>query len=177
MRRYWSIPLSNRFGPQLCGSIEKVSRGVRVDLPMRGISAAASGFVALNIEPEMIVGSDGRGSEHNYDQVLKYMSLVEMNIESAEQNRRRRTSLRYLASLWLAVPLVLAGCSHAPEYSIFGSFFPVWIFCSAGGVVLATGARALIVRTAIAEHLAAPVVFYLSMAVFFACMLWLFFYS
>jgi hypothetical protein len=27
---------------------------------------------------------------------------------------------------------VLSGCSHAPEYSIFGSFFPVWIFCSVG---------------------------------------------
>lgn len=96
---------------------------------------------------------------------------------ATERNQRQKTSLRYLAGLSLAVPLVLAGCSHAPEYSIFGSFFPVWIFCSAGGLVLAAGARALIVRTAIAEHLAAPVLFYLSMAIFLACMLWLVFYS
>jgi hypothetical protein len=105
------------------------------------------------------------------------MSLVEMNIESTERNRRRRSSLRYLAGLSLAAPLVLAGCSHAPEYSIFGSFFPVWIFCSVGGLVLASGARALIARTAIAEHLAAPVLFYLSAAIFLTCMLWLLFYS
>jgi len=85
--------------------------------------------------------------------------------------------LRCLAGLSLAVPLLLGGCSHAPEYSIFGSFFPVWIFCSAGGLVLAAGARALIARTSIAEHLAAPVLFYLSMATFLACMLWLLFYS
>ena len=100
-----------------------------------------------------------------------------MNTESTECDRRRMNLLRRVAGLSLAAPLVLVGCSHAPEYSIFGSFFPVWIFCSAGGLVLATGARALIARTAIVEHLAAPVLLYLSMATFLACMLWLLFYS
>jgi hypothetical protein len=100
-----------------------------------------------------------------------------MNTESTERARRRRTSLGALAGLSLAAPLVLVGCSHAPEYSIFGSFFPVWIFCSVGGLVLAAGARALIARTAVAEHLAAPVLFYLSTAVFLTCILWLLFYS
>jgi hypothetical protein len=100
-----------------------------------------------------------------------------MNTESTERNRRRRTSLRFLAGLSLAAPLVLVGCSHAPEYSVFGSFFPAWIFCSAGGLLLRTGARALVTRTAIAEHLAAPVLLYISMAIFLTCMLWLLFYS
>jgi hypothetical protein len=100
-----------------------------------------------------------------------------MNTGLTEHDRRRMTSLRTLAGLSLAAPLVLVGCSHAPEYSIFGSFFPVWIFCSAGGLILATGARALIARTAIAEHLAAPVLLYLGMAIFLSCMLWLLFYS
>ncbi|HXX16595.1 MAG TPA: YtcA family lipoprotein [Candidatus Eremiobacteraceae bacterium] len=98
-----------------------------------------------------------------------------MNTKPAE--RDRMTLLRHVAGLSLAVPLALVGCSHAPEYSIFGSFFPAWIFCSAGGLVLATGARALIARTAIAEHLAAPVLLYLSVAIFLACALWLLFYS
>lgn len=105
------------------------------------------------------------------------MSLPDMLTQSRESDRLRKTSLRYLAGLSLAGPMALVGCSHAPEYSIFGSFFPVWIFCSAGGLVLATGARAVILRTAIAEHLVAPVLFYLSMATFFACVLWLVFYS
>jgi hypothetical protein len=100
-----------------------------------------------------------------------------MNAKSTEHKRRRGTSLRCLAGLSLAAPLVLVGCSHAPEYSIFGSFFPVWIFCSAGGLLLMAGARALIVRTAIAEHLAAPVLFYISLAIFLTCVLWLLFYS
>jgi len=100
-----------------------------------------------------------------------------MDTKSTERDRRRMTSLRPLPGLSLAAALVLVGCSHAPEYSIFGSFFPVWIFCSVGGLVLATGARALIARSAIAEHLAAPVLLYLSMAIFLACMLWFLFYS
>jgi hypothetical protein len=100
-----------------------------------------------------------------------------MNADSKERDRRRTTSLGPLAGLSLAAPLVSVGCSHAPEYSIFGSFFPAWIFCSVGGLVLATGARALIARNAIAEHVAAPVLFYLGMATVLACVLWLLFYS
>ena len=98
-----------------------------------------------------------------------------MNTEPTERDRRRMTSLH--PGLSLAAPLVLAGCSHAPEYSIFGSFFPAWIFSSIGGLLLAAGARALIARSAMAEHLAAPVLLYLSMATFLTCMLWLLFYS
>ncbi len=86
----------------------------------------------------------------------------------------RMASLRPASLLAL---LVLAGCSHAPEYSILGSFFPAWIFCSVAGLLLMTGARALIARTEISEHLAAPVLFYLAMATFLACMLWILFYS
>jgi hypothetical protein len=100
-----------------------------------------------------------------------------MNTESTERDRRRMLSFRQLGAVSLTVPFTLVGCSHAPEYSIFGSFFPVWIFCSVGGLVLTTGARALVARSAIAEHLGAPVLLYLSIAIFFACMLWLLFYS
>jgi hypothetical protein len=97
--------------------------------------------------------------------------------ESTERDPRRKTSLRYLACFPLALPLASVGCSHAPEYSIFGSFFPAWIFCSIGGLMLTTGAHALIARTAIAQYLAAPVLSYLSMAIFFSCTLWLLLYS
>jgi hypothetical protein len=105
------------------------------------------------------------------------MNVLEMNVEPTKRNRRRTASFRYVAGLSLPASLVCVGCSHAPEYSIFGSFFPVWIFCAVGGLLLMTGAHAVIARTAVAEHLAAPVLFYLSMAIFLTCMLWLLFYS
>jgi len=100
-----------------------------------------------------------------------------MKTESTKRDRRLTRSSRQLGALSLMVPLTLVGCSHAPEYTIFGSFFPVWIFCSVSGLLLAMGARAMIARTAIAEHLAAPVLLYLSMATFLTCILWLLFYS
>jgi hypothetical protein len=100
-----------------------------------------------------------------------------MNIELTERDRRPTLSFLELGVLSLTVLLTLVGCSHAPEYSIFGSFFPAWIFSSVGGLVLAAGARVLIARSAVAEHLAAPVLFYLSMAIFLTCVLWLLFYS
>jgi hypothetical protein len=100
-----------------------------------------------------------------------------MNNGSTQRDRHRTASFRDVGASSLLVPLALAGCSHAPEYSIFGSFFPVWIFCSVGGLLVTAGARALITRTALADHLAAPVLLYLGMATFFACVLWLLFYS
>jgi hypothetical protein len=100
-----------------------------------------------------------------------------MRIESTERDRRRTTSPRTVAGLSLVASVVLAGCSHAPDYSIFGSFFPVWIFCAVAGLVLTTGVRALVDRSAMSEHLAVPVLLYLSMATFLACVLWLLFYS
>ena len=107
----------------------------------------------------------------------EYRRRLGMSIESAERNRRQKTSRRYFAGLSLAVSLVSVGCSHAPEYNIFGSFFPVWIFCAVGGLLLMAGVRVLFARAAIAEHLATPVLLYLSMAIFFACILWLLLYS
>ena len=78
--------------------------------------------------------------------------------------------------LLLPATLMLVGCSHAPEYTIFGSFFPVWIFCAVGGLLLMTAVRAVIARTAVAPFLVSPVLLYLSIATFLACALWLLFY-
>lgn len=102
---------------------------------------------------------------------------LKMNIVSMGRDQRRPTPFCELGALTLTVLLMLVGCSHSPEYSIFGSFFPAWIFCSVGGLLLMVGARSVIARTAISEQLAAPMLFYLSMAVFLTCMLWLVFYS
>jgi hypothetical protein len=107
---------------------------------------------------------------------LRHM-LGRPKMVSTDRDQRRTSALCRLGALSLAAPPALAGCSHPPEYSIFGSFFPAWIFCSLAGLLLMAGARVVIARTALAEHLAAPVLLYLSMAVFLTCVLWLLIYS
>ncbi len=102
---------------------------------------------------------------------------LKMGIVSRRCDGRRRWSFCVLVGVSLTLLLTLSGCSHSPEYSIFGSFFPAWIFCSLGGLLLMAGTRAVILRTAIAEHIATPVLVYLSMAIALTCVLWLLFYS
>ena len=102
---------------------------------------------------------------------------LKIGIVPNRHHQRRGPSFCELGALSLTLPLTLVGCSHSPEYSIFGSFFPAWIFCSLGGLLLTAGTRAVIARTAMAEQLAAPVLFYLSVAVFVTCVLWLLLYS
>jgi len=100
-----------------------------------------------------------------------------LKMQFVSRGRDRRWTPSFCRLTALAAPLTLTGCSHSPEYSIFGSFFPAWIFCSIAGLLLMAGARAVIARTAIGGQLAAPVLFYLSIAVFLTCVLWLLFYS
>lgn len=98
-------------------------------------------------------------------------------IDKRYRGPQRLVSASALFVLCLIALLFLTGCDRAPDYSIFGSFFPVWIFCSVAGLLLMAGARAVIVRTPIAKYLLAPALLYFSLATFFACALWLLFYS
>lgn len=68
----------------------------------------------------------------------------------------------------IAGPLALGGCSvagGAPAIPIFGSFFPAWIICAVGGIVLAVIIRALLITLRIDEHLPAPPLVYLCLAI------------
>lgn len=86
-------------------------------------------------------------------------------------------TMRVIAgSCSLPLCLAIAGCSRAPEFSVYGSFFPVWILCTVGGLLLMAGVRGLIGRSSLAQHLTAPILLYLSLAVFFTCALWLVFF-
>ncbi len=51
--------------------------------------------------------------------------------------------------------LALGGCavSGAPSYTLFGAFFPAWMFCAAIGLLGAIGARIAFVATGLANIL------------------------
>ena len=65
--------------------------------------------------------------------------------------------------------LALPGCSdvvvRSPMIPIFGSYFPTWIFCAVGGIVVAAIFRLLFVLSGIDGHLIAPPLVYLCLTV------------
>ena len=60
----------------------------------------------------------------------------------------------------------MAGCTAgAPAVPIFGSFFPAWIICAIGGILVAIIIRAVLIALHIDEHLPAPPLVYLCLAI------------
>lgn len=84
-------------------------------------------------------------------------------------------SARPLA-LSLALPLC-AGCSRAPSIEVIGSFFPGWMFCIIGALVLTGLVRVILVRRDLETRVGPLIVFYPGLVVAFGCLLWLAFFS
>ena len=77
----------------------------------------------------------------------------------------------------LAGAAALTGCGRAPTFNILGSFFPSWLVCLVAGIMLAAIANRVFVRLALDKEILWPVVVYPCLALFFACALWLIFFS
>lgn len=81
----------------------------------------------------------------------------------------------------MGVPFVfslgMGGCGRAPLFSILGSFFPAWLVCMVVGIVLAAVANRVFVFFKLESEIRWSIVVYPSLALFFACTLWLIFFS
>lgn len=73
----------------------------------------------------------------------------------------------------LPAACALAGCRQAPTFNILGSFFPAWLICLFAGVVLAVVTNRILVRFRMDNEILLPILIYPSVALFFACALWL----
>lgn len=73
--------------------------------------------------------------------------------------------------------LALCGCHYAPNISILGSFFPAWLLCVVIGIVLAAFTHWLFVRMKLATEITWTILVYPCLTLFFACTLWLIFFS
>ena len=80
------------------------------------------------------------------------------------------------ASCGLLTAACLAGCQRAPAYSILGSFFPVWLFCGAGGILLAFLVHLLLVHLRRNRQLQPPLLVYPALATVFTLTFWLIFF-
>jgi hypothetical protein len=67
----------------------------------------------------------------------------------------------------------LASCSTSPAQNMFGSFFPAWLLCAAAGIAIAVILRQVICAFGVNEHLIAPPLTYLSIAVAGTLLVWL----
>jgi hypothetical protein len=73
--------------------------------------------------------------------------------------------------------MVMCGCSRSPDFNILGSYFPSWIFCVTGGIILSALARLLFLRLHIEHQLRPLPLVYTCLALFFACTSWLLFFN
>ena len=84
---------------------------------------------------------------------------------------KRHKSLVRAAALFGA--FTLSGCSRTPSVDVFGSFFPVWMFCLAGGVVLTMITRSALIWTRLDQELRLRPLVYSSLAGLFTCLIWM----
>lgn len=90
---------------------------------------------------------------------------------------REPASAAWLACAGLGMALPLAGCSRAPTFNILGSYFPAWLVCIVAGIALAATGNRLLARFKFDEHIPWAIVVYPCLALFFACTIWLIFFS
>jgi Na+/glutamate symporter len=70
-----------------------------------------------------------------------------------------------------------AGCRRSPTFNILGSFFPAWLICLFAGIILSAISNRIFVRFSLDKEILWPIVVYPCIALFFACALWLIFFS
>ncbi len=85
---------------------------------------------------------------------------------------RRRRGIAALLSLGGGA-MLLSGCSHSPAFNVLGSYFPGWIACIVVSVLLTTLLRWLGRRAGLEQRLPMLPLFYLSLTLAIASVLWL----
>jgi hypothetical protein len=77
----------------------------------------------------------------------------------------------------LLLTLALSACSNAPSVSVLGAYFPDWLFCILGAVVVAFLLHALLARLGFGAWLVPPTLTYPVLTVLLALSAWLLFFQ
>lgn len=67
----------------------------------------------------------------------------------------------------------LQGCMRAPSFNVLGSYFPGWIACLVSSILITAMLRWILNRIGLEQRLPLLPLFYFSLALLFACILWL----
>lgn len=76
------------------------------------------------------------------------------------------------AALVVAACASLAGCSDAPSVGVLGAYFPEWMFCIVGGVMLVAFLHVLLSRRGRGGWLTPPAIVYPALTILFSIALW-----
>ncbi len=68
--------------------------------------------------------------------------------------------------------LTLTGCSDAPSIGVLGAYFPDWLFCIVGGVLLVACVHVLLSKSGRGAWLTPPAIVYPALTVLFSIALW-----
>jgi hypothetical protein len=84
-------------------------------------------------------------------------------------------SSRHTVSAGLASTLVFAltGCGRSPSFNVLGSYFPAWIACMVASILVTALVRFALNRLQWERHVPALPLFYFSIALLIACLIWL----
>ena len=66
----------------------------------------------------------------------------------------------------------LTACSGAPSVGVLGAYFPDWLFCIAGGVLLVVCVHVLLSKSGRGAWLTPPAIVYPALTVLFSIALW-----
>lgn len=73
--------------------------------------------------------------------------------------------------------LALTGCDHSPSQDILGSYFPAWMLCALGGILLTLVIRLVVVKSGIDAFVPARLLVYSALCVALTFSLWLFWFG
>jgi hypothetical protein len=84
-------------------------------------------------------------------------------------------SSRHTVSAGLASSLVFAliGCRRSPSFNVLGSYFPGWIGCMVASILVTSFIRFVLNRLEWEQRVPALPLFYFSVAITIACLIWL----
>jgi heme O synthase-like polyprenyltransferase len=67
----------------------------------------------------------------------------------------------------------LTGCARSPSFNVLGSYFPGWLACMLASILLTALVRFVLNRLQWEQQVPALPLFYFSIALLIACLIWL----
>ena len=80
---------------------------------------------------------------------------------------------RLCCAISLTPLIATLGCMRAPSFNVLGSYFPGLIACIVVAILVTVALRWLLNRTGIEDRLPVLPIFYFSLALLIACVIWL----